>query len=116
MSEEEKRISFMNRYFVFKKIRNVNVEKVPKFVETPTEEDEEEAQADEEEAARVVEEEKKPIARKLKGKKIVLDKYSPIDETPVQANAQANAPAVVPVNAQFGKKVVIIKKKPKKDT
>jgi hypothetical protein len=101
MSEEEKRISYMNRYFVFKKIRNVNVEKVPKFVETPAQDEEDEAQAGD------VEEEKttKPVARKLKGRKIVLDKYSPIDESPM---------ATQPV-AQFGKKVVIIRK-PKKDT
>jgi hypothetical protein len=115
MTEEEKRISFMNRYFVFKKIRNVNVEKVPKFVETPQEEDDEE----EEEAARDVEEKQaKPVARKLKGKKIVLDKYSPIDESQVpvaEPVSQSTAPPVAPTAAQFGKKVVIIKK-PKKDT
>jgi hypothetical protein len=32
MSEEEKQISFMNRYFVFKKVRSVNVQKVFKFL------------------------------------------------------------------------------------
>ena len=33
MSSEEKRISFMNRYFVFKKVRNENVEKMAKILE-----------------------------------------------------------------------------------
>jgi hypothetical protein len=118
MSEEEKRISYMNRYFVFKKIRNVNVEKVPKFVETPQEGDEE--AEEEEEAARDAEEEKKakPVARKLKGKKIVLDKYSPIDESQVPVAEPMVAPVAQPASlpvAQFGKKVVIIRK-PKKDT
>jgi len=109
MSEEEKRISYMNRYFVFKKIRNVNVEKVPKFVETPAQDDEDEAQAVEEE-----EKTAKPVARKLKGRKIVLDKYSPIDESPVPMAEPVTQPPKPPV-AQFGKKVVIIRK-PKKDT
>jgi hypothetical protein len=30
MSEDEKRISFLNRYFVFKKVRNVNLEHMAK--------------------------------------------------------------------------------------
>ena len=33
MTEEEKRISFLNRYFIFKKAHNVNAEKVAKIVE-----------------------------------------------------------------------------------
>jgi hypothetical protein len=32
MTTEEKRISFMNRYFVFRKARNVNTDKVYKLI------------------------------------------------------------------------------------
>ena len=36
MSTEEKRISFLNRYFVFKKVRNVNVERIHKILANVT--------------------------------------------------------------------------------
>jgi hypothetical protein len=32
MTADEKQISFMNRYFVFRKVRNINVEKIAKLI------------------------------------------------------------------------------------
>jgi hypothetical protein len=32
MSSDEKRISFLNRYFIFKKVRNVNTDKIGKII------------------------------------------------------------------------------------
>ena len=37
MTEEEKTVSFLNRYFVFKKVRNVATERVTQLLETPAE-------------------------------------------------------------------------------
>jgi hypothetical protein len=85
MTEEEKRISFMNRYFVFKKVRNVNTDKIAKIIEQQTktaenieeviEKDIEEMERKEEVAQTVVDE-PKPIVRKIKKPKIALQKYS----------------------------------------
>jgi hypothetical protein len=79
MTSEEKRISFMNRYFVFKKMRSVNAEKVGKMIMNKgvLPNDEEEVKADDIRAA-ISKAEKKvvPIARKVKGTKIVLEQFT----------------------------------------
>jgi mRNA (guanine-N7-)-methyltransferase len=103
MSEEEKRISFLNRYFVFKKVRTIeNPEKMAKIISAFEEkmEDAEEQHEDNpqdvlsfskkaisisEQKEKSVEKVKKPtFIRKIK-KSFVLEEYSPIldslDET-----------------------------------
>jgi len=93
MSNEEKRISFMNRYFVFKKVRNENVEKIAKILENnekQSEERREEVMADiESEVTKsssqlqlepASEKLSITIPRKIK-KKVVLDKYSVTEES-----------------------------------
>lgn len=50
MSIEEKRISFLNRYFVFRKVRNVNAEKVGKMLMHNRKGEEEDEDGDGEEA------------------------------------------------------------------
>jgi hypothetical protein len=95
MSDEERRISFMNRYFIFKKMRTVNAEKMAKIIakmeddiEETLEEYEDNHDAirlskkmldkDEEKEEKVEEKTKPVIIRKIKKKKLVLDKFSPI--------------------------------------
>ena len=74
MTEYEKKISFLNRYFVYKKIRNVNTEKVQiEFSDyTPTELMNN--KIDSERAVEVVKKivNQKPKVRKL-NKKLVLE-------------------------------------------
>ena len=99
MSDEERRISFMNRYFIFKKMRSVNTEKIYKILSKYEKNIEDiEHQYDEHHDALSlskdlvteenkkedkIEKEKKPILiRKLRKPKMVLDKYSPIIDTP----------------------------------
>ena len=86
MSTDEKWISFMNRYFVFKKTHNVDAERIYKqFVskkmlsdlEKQTEEYEDELELANKVAKEATKETKKLKIRKLT-KKIVIDKYSPV--------------------------------------
>jgi predicted NAD-dependent protein-ADP-ribosyltransferase YbiA (DUF1768 family) len=79
MTTEEKTISFMNRYFVFKKVRNVDAESMAKTLSKSTHFDEDANMGENEE----VETEKTIVvkhrkSRKLKVPKITIDKYEPI--------------------------------------
>ena len=99
MSEEEKRISFLNRYFIFKKVRTIeNPEKMFKIISAyednmdNVEDEYEDNQRDSlsfskkaasisKEKEKSVEKAKKPtFIRKIK-KSFVLDEYSPIVES-----------------------------------
>ncbi len=81
MSHEEKRISFMNRYFVFRKMRNVNAEKVGKLLmkQDVSGMDEEEEGKEEKKKEEPI---NKPKGRKIKGSKIVIDQFTPITGIP----------------------------------
>lgn len=113
LTREEKRISFMNRYFVFRKMRNVNAEKVAKIVfHKEDEEDEDEdgekgkdplASMSKKETAVI------PVMRKIKGKKIVLKEYLPVAESTTDVSAPS-APANVGIT--LGKTVSIRVKRP----
>jgi len=119
MTEEEKQISFMNRYFVFKKVRNVNTDKIAKIIEQQNKmaEDIEEvisediAAMERKESEITVPEESKPIVRKIKKPKIKLEKIA--EEAPpapllVSTSASAQEPLVaVPVRKITIKKPVI---------
>jgi hypothetical protein len=63
MTAEEKKISFLNRYFAFRKVRKVNEEKVMKIMMKNKDEVEEEEEL---EKAAVIE--KKPVIRKISKK------------------------------------------------
>jgi hypothetical protein len=84
MTEEEKRISYLNRYFIFKKAHNVNTEKVTKIVAKEVYEEEKkimEKAKEVEEKLESKEKEKKPKAKKIKNVgKIKIDEYVPISE------------------------------------
>ena len=86
MSEDEKWVSFMNRYFVFRKTHSVDAEKIYKqFVSkkmlSDVEKEHAEAVADVLAGPSVfVKEDAKPKAKKL-AKKVVLEDYSPVSES-----------------------------------
>ena len=116
MNEDEKSISFLNRYFVFKKVRSVPTEKIHKILsmehelaakledETMAEmEAEVEKQKKEETAA------SKPVFVKEK-RKIVLKKNPAI--VPAAPMVEAPLPSVSAEAPVIGKRRVIIKKPP----
>jgi hypothetical protein len=84
MSPEEKRISFMNRYFVFKKMRNVNAEKVGKLLmnkgstDIEMSENPEEEQKEKEKEEKGENKQKEIKIRKVKGQKMVLEQFTPV--------------------------------------
>lgn len=90
MSNEEKRISYMNRYFVFRKTRNVNAEKVGKILmekgtmlDKEEEEEKDENKEEKEKEPNKPNEDKKddvlskPKAKKIKGSKVILGEEEP---------------------------------------
>ena len=93
MTNEEKRISFLNRYFVFRKTHSVNAEKAGKLMMRHLqEEDEEDAEAiiqrtQKEDATLAKTEESKSKIRKLPGKQVqitISETANNIESTPVQ--------------------------------
>ncbi len=99
LSDAEKGISFLNRYFVFRKVRDVHAKKLEDIIsnnqnEMEKIEDEYEETKDvlklsksviktEEKKEETIEEQTKPtIKRKIKKIKLVINEYSPIVESP----------------------------------
>lgn len=80
MSPEEKRISFMNRYFVFKKVRNVDVQKMSEVIKKQKIIEEELQEEQIEEIAKETEEAPKKIKAKKTAKKITLKKFNTPEE------------------------------------
>lgn len=127
LTREEKRISFMNRYFMFRKVRNVNAEKISKIIMHRQDDDE---VSDEEEDGEEKDQDKKnddkkgdkkgdeknpeakPVIRKIKGKKITLNEYSPTAASPNAPipSEQASTPSTN-VGLTLGKTVSIRVKK-----
>lgn len=129
MSDEERRISFMNRYFIFKKMRTVNTDKMAKVIANyehamnAAEEDLDDHQdairtankieraVDRKEdvaTGAVTEPSKKPVARKLK-KKLVIQQYSPIIES-VEDNRVTSSTNPVPPIPPLTNDVITFKK------
>ena len=105
MSNEEKRISFLNRYFVFRKTHNVNAEKIAKMAMRMTNDDDNDNDviANDDIIEKVDEKLVKPILRKLPGKKIKIvigKKDNNNDDTEIRLD-----------EPKFGKSVMI--KRPK---
>ena len=69
MSANERKISFLNKYFIYKKVRNVDADKVTAGLLHKSEIEEQEEEKASEEAQEVVEKtirKKKPRAKKIK--------------------------------------------------
>jgi hypothetical protein len=113
MSPEEKQISFMNRYFVFKKIRNVDAKKMgevitkqQEIVDKNGEEhvqkmEQQQVQVTTEQRANVVPEQKMVI--KKTQKKILLTNFTPVQED-VASDANPPQPEKKPKLKIIGKK------------
>ena len=115
MTAEEKRISFLNRYFVYRKMRNVNAEKVGKVMMRRDDEGEEGAEGEDgkedeskskESTASVISATKSTI-RKLRGPKvkIVIGNPSVADNSP-KANVEEAKELPKEASVVYGKKVV----------
>ena len=70
MSTSEKKISFLNRYFIFKKVRNVDTNKISKVLIKSSSINEEPAIVEKEEIPNII---IKPKAKKLKKEKIIIE-------------------------------------------
>jgi len=75
MGEYEKEISFLNRYFIFKKTHTVDAKKVQKTLMSGLEEEHIEVAVEPEKKKKEV----KMVIHKL-NKKVVLNKYEPVEE------------------------------------
>jgi hypothetical protein len=80
MTEEEKKISFLNRYFVFKKVRTVNTDKIAKIIDRQNKIIEKIEDEIMEELGVATEKEEKqaataPVYKKIKTK-VVLSKFA----------------------------------------
>ena len=89
MTEEEKRISFLNRYFIFKKAHNVNTDKVSKIVAIAEEMEEKAIEKDIKDEKSSSEDTpkkaKSPRAKKIKNaEKVQLSDFVPIEEEEVE--------------------------------
>jgi mRNA capping enzyme/mRNA capping enzyme, catalytic domain len=107
MNSDEKWVSFMNRYFVFRKVHSVDAEKIYKqFVSKQMIQDIEKEQTDVLETKTVATEPvvEKPKPRKMGKKIIVEESEEKEDETPVEKPDEK--PKIV-----FGKSVVIKRQK-----
>jgi len=97
MTPEEKQISFMNRYFIFKKVRNIDVKKMAEVIFKQKEFIEKEGEENIKEIEKEIEKETitgipvesivipanaKPV--KIKKQKIPLKKFIPISETTIE--------------------------------
>ena len=112
MTDDEKWISFMNRYFVFRKVHHVDADKIYKqFVSRQMLADKEKevsenviqlvAQVEDPKDTEKKDTEKKnPKIRKTAKPKIVLDKYSPVDDTdlPKKEDTVKNETTVIPTD------------------
>jgi hypothetical protein len=81
----------MNRYFIFKKVRNVNTDKIAKIIDMENKmiDKIEDKIMDELEKKTNVEEEKvKPIIKKIKKPKIVLQKFEEVSANPIPVTGE----------------------------
>jgi hypothetical protein len=135
MNDDEKWISFMNRYFVFRKVHHVDAEKIYKqFVSRQMLADKEKEASEnviqlvprvedpmdsEKNDTDKKDDAAKPKIRKTTKPKIVLDKYSPMDDTDLPKNEtvknettvipKVDTPVVPPSPITFGKTITIKK-------
>jgi hypothetical protein len=87
MSPEEKRISFMNRYFIFKKVRNVNTNLINNIHQLKENQAEEQKNNKEFEQSENVEKEVKKKEKnipKKTNKKLLLKQFTPPDDSDIK--------------------------------
>jgi hypothetical protein len=102
MTPDEMQLSFMNRFFVFKKVRNVDAEKMSKLLVNSNYE---EMQLEEQEQPEQQQSKKINKTRKLNVRKIVIDNYEPIEtNTPYNSIVpEIRSEQIKPSNSQTKK-------------
>jgi hypothetical protein len=110
MSNEEKRISFLNRYFVFRKTHNVNAEKAAKLMMNRREEEEEDVDKI---IGHVQHDDAKLDGAKTASKSVIH--MLPGKKTRITIGNQSVTEIQMVEPAALGKKVVIKRPKPKTD-
>ena len=113
MTAFEKKISFLNRYFVYKKVIMVNTEKVELELGEYNEMDKQHNFIDTQEAVIIAKKEKgtKPLVKKL-NKKLLLVNATEAMEEPEQEQEQEQEPEII----EFNKPIVDKKERKKKET
>jgi hypothetical protein len=93
MSNKEKEISFLNRYFIFRKNSSVDSKKISRIIKVENAADEDEIKDKEgfEKEVRKALDQPVMFVKKLK-KKIVLNKYEPVSEEPRAAEPKDDEP------------------------
>ena len=97
MSSFEKKISFLNRYFIYKKIRHVNTEKIDLEMSEYTQSGMMKNDEDTKEAVEIAKEEiikLKPKIRKLNKKMLLVEATEAIDEPIISTKAKAKTKTV----------------------
>jgi len=116
MNADEKRISFLNRYFIFKKVRSVPTEKIHKILSMEHELAEKLENEIMEEMEKEVEKEKETESKKpvfIKEKKKVILKKNPVVVPQAKETKKEETSAPLPTATTMpviGKKKIIIKK------
>jgi hypothetical protein len=120
MTDYERKISFLNRYFIFRKTHSVNMEKITKVLDKQDEivekiENEVIKEIEQEMKTEKKEEEKKTLkARKTQKSRIVLKKYEVAPEAEVNVTDKKETeekPKSEPILTGEKKKIIV--KKPK---
>ena len=109
MSGYEKKISFLNRYFVYKKIRTVNVDDVElelgEYADTAASRETEHAQEVAVEEVAAI----KPKVRKLSKKLLLVAATDAIDDAPIPTKAsKAKEPKEKKASVKVAKKALVI--------
>jgi hypothetical protein len=117
LTDEEKRISFMNRYFVFRKMRTINAEKLGKLLTGKRSSEDGEDEPEEKKSNKSDEKkaDEKPKVKKLTGKKFVLEQFTPLvvdTKIPSLEKPVMEKPMPESSGPVFGKEIKIRLKKP----
>lgn len=116
MTAEERRISFMNRYMVFKKVRSLDAKKMSEIILKQNLVSEQQQEQSIQELIGQVAETGNPvmtepliIAKKNKKPKLILKKFEPVLQEEVKTGAPTPATAAVPSTAVVPKRKLVIR-------
>lgn len=109
MTTDEKKISFLNKYFIFKKIRDVNAEEVSRVMMNESQQQVEEEKKEEMKIQKELIKKAGPTVRKIKKKLKIKSKAKPTNTSEVSISNEEPEKSVAPAPGTEKKKT----KKPK---
>jgi hypothetical protein len=109
MNTDEKKISFLNKYFIFKKIRDVNAEEVSRVMMNESQQQVEEEKKEEMKIQKELIKKAGPTVRKIKKKLKIKSKAKPTNTSEVSISNKEPEKSVAPAPGTEKKKT----KKPK---